>query len=171
MFIALYIYLLLGSHSAPVPYPTVRRFVPEMCACAHLCCGMVFSGLSLWCTVGFVSWVCCRELINLCVSVTAVKSWARLAHGRFSVFLVLTYLHCTYFAPMFLVCHTTLNKLYLILSYLLRIKHSSKRGPWAATLWHHLIRLLPSWHDVSYFGNYIYTSKCHFERKSICLII
>ena len=87
-------------HSAPVPYPTVRRFVTEMCTCAHLCCRMVFSGMLLWCTVGFVSWVCCRVVIALCVSVTAVNSWTRLAHGRFGVFLVLTYLHCTYFAPI-----------------------------------------------------------------------
>ena len=121
-----YIDLLLGSHSASVPYPTVRRFVTEMCTCAHLCCGMVFSGLLLWCTMGFVSWACCRELIALCVSVTAVNSWVCLAHDRLSVFLVLTYLHCTYFAPivvnkpywlMFFVCHTTLNKVYLILFY------------------------------------------------------
>ena len=55
MFITLYINLLPGSHSAPVPYPTVRRFVTEKCTCAHLCCGMVFCGMLLWCTVGFVS--------------------------------------------------------------------------------------------------------------------
>ena len=100
MFITLYIDLLPGSYSAPVPYPTMRHFVTEKCTCAHLCCGMLFSGMLLWCTVGFVSWVCWRELIALCVSVTAVNSWARLAHGRFGVFLVLIYLHCTYFAPI-----------------------------------------------------------------------
>ena len=87
MFITLYIDLLPGSHSAPVPYTTVRRFVTEKCACAHLYCGRVFSGMLLWCTVGFVSWVCCRELIALCASVTAVNSRARLARGRFGVSL------------------------------------------------------------------------------------
>ena len=100
MFITVYTDLLPGSHSAPVPYPAVRRFVTEKCTCAHLCCGMVFCGVLLWCTVGFVIWVCRREPIALCVSVTAVNSWARLAHGRFGVSLVLIYLHCTYFAPI-----------------------------------------------------------------------
>ena len=50
------------SHNAPVPYPTMHRFVTEMCKCVHIY-------VSKWCivgylsdTVGFVRWVHYNEI-------------------------------------------------------------------------------------------------------------
>ena len=38
--------LLHKSHSAPVSYPTMHRFVEEMCTCVHI-------SLTKWCIVGY----------------------------------------------------------------------------------------------------------------------
>ena len=45
------------SYNASDKYPTVHRFVTEMCTCAHFCYKMVHCGISYWCLVGVVQQV------------------------------------------------------------------------------------------------------------------
>ena len=55
----IYIYLPHKSHSSPVLYATMHHFFNNnVHMCAHFNYKMVNCGIFVWCTVGFVGWVC-----------------------------------------------------------------------------------------------------------------